>query len=613
MHADTETLESAIWAAAEDAATADQLALLVADPEATARHLERLLDDTEVRLEVVLTLTGPERDQVVADFEDELGGLQAIYDRLVGDEPAALSAEPQKVRLQASWSDGEVVVWAGAPGMAPAGNDQVADLLEALEGPALGWTLHAGVRLPSGTRAEAVAIPVAEALGWLVAIGGGLGGDDVAPSARWLGRLAALAVGLVSQGAVVPTLQTTRRPASKGVDAGVRWRPALLGDDLLTELANTMPGPAAVLTPALTPRALATEVLGAVVHAIVVEAASRLELPAPPPNPRTTADVAEAAITRLDGSAFAAPPSSVTEVARRLERWAKPVTTAARPHLVVLLDAPDKSDAWFLSVLGPGPGGTLLPVEQALAATKSTQPVATELARLERALPLLQRAGALRRGQVYVSTAEAWDLMTMVGPALQSAGFEVRAPALSRRTPKPGLRLFVEPSGDTVVGAHQLSQVRWSAVFDDVELTAADVTRLAADARPLVRSRGRWVELDRVDLKEAAAALAERSGTTQLTGAEILRHAVGLESSGLSERLSVTGSGWASDLLGKAATATTAPITKPEGFVGELRSYQAEALGWLGFLDTVELGGCLALDMGLGKTPTMLAHLARTA
>ena len=50
-----------------------------------------------------------------------------------------------------------------------------------------------------------------------------------------------------------------------------------------------------------------------------------------------------------------------------------------------------------------------------------------------------------------------------------------------------------------------------------------------------------------------------------------------------------------------------------EGFVGELRAYQAEALAWIGFLDAAELGGCLALDMGLGKTPTVLAHLARTA
>ncbi|MDQ3146487.1 MAG: DEAD/DEAH box helicase, partial [Actinomycetota bacterium] len=180
-----------------------------------------------------------------------------------------------------------------------------------------------------------------------------------------------------------------------------------------------------------------------------------------------------------------------------------------------------------------------------------------------------------------------------------------------RRKPTPALRLFTEPTGETVVGAHQLSDVRWSAVFDDVELTAADIARLAAEARPLVRSRGRWVELDRADLKEAAAALAERATTNRLTGAEILRHAVGLESSPLSGGLTVEGSGWATDLLARARAVSTEPVSAPEGFVGELRSYQAEALAWLGFLDAVELGGCLALDMGLGKTPTVLAHLAR--
>src|SRR5206468_10745913 len=77
--------------------------------------------------------------------------------------------------------------------------------------------------------------------------------------------------------------------------------------------------------------------------------------------------------------------------------------------------------------------------------------------------------------------------------------------------------------------------------------------------------------------------------------------------------LLVEGGGWAADLLHRAREVPPEPDTQPKGFVGELRSYQAEALGWLGFLDAVELGGCLALDMGLGKTPTVLAHLARTA
>jgi SNF2 family DNA or RNA helicase len=113
-------------------------------------------------------------------------------------------------------------------------------------------------------------------------------------------------------------------------------------------------------------------------------------------------------------------------------------------------------------------------------------------------------------------------------------------------------------------------------------------------------------------LKEAAAALAERATTTRLTGAEILRHAVGLEGSALGERVLVEGGGWAADLLDKAASVSTDIDATPAGFVGKLRTYQAEALRWLGFLDAVDLGGCLALDMGLGKTPTVLAHIART-
>jgi superfamily II DNA or RNA helicase len=52
-----------------------------------------------------------------------------------------------------------------------------------------------------------------------------------------------------------------------------------------------------------------------------------------------------------------------------------------------------------------------------------------------------------------------------------------------------------------------------------------------------------------------------------------------------------------------------APIPEPPSFVGELRVYQREGLGWLHFLDEFGFGGCLADDMGLGKTIQVLALL----
>ena len=618
---DARSLEAAAWAAAAGTASADQLAVLEADTNRWCRALEDLLEETEDQLDAVRRLTGPERAQVVADFEGELARLEAAYDLLtkVGDSTSAVAAiaaaDPVgEVRLQASWGAGKVVVWAAGPGVAPATADELSDRLEAIGGPAIGWTPYPAVPLPSGERAAALSIPVGEALGWLVAVGGGLGREGVGASVAWLGRAAIAAVRLVARGSVVPTLPAHKRSDGRTLEMAVRWVPALVPEGVVERLTAAMPGAVTALpNTKQDARVVTLDVIGSVVDAVIHEAASRIELPAPPPNVQSPAQVAEAVVTRLDGSTFTAPVASGAEVSKRLDRWARQVMGAFTPRLVLQLDPPDSGNAWFLAVLGPGAEGGLLPIEAAIADGKATKSLVDELVRAERVVPALLRPGAMRRGQVYLSQDEAWEFMTVTGAALEAAGFEVRVPALSRRKPAAGLRMFTEPTGETVVGAQQLSNVRWSVLFDDVELTAAEIARLAEEARPLVKSHGRWVELDKVDLKEAAAALAERATKTRLTGAEILRHSVGLEGTALAGGLTVDGTSWASNLLASASAIPADLPTSPPGFAGELRAYQAEALAWLGFLDAAELGGCLSLDMGLGKTPTMLAHLGRTS
>jgi len=50
-------------------------------------------------------------------------------------------------------------------------------------------------------------------------------------------------------------------------------------------------------------------------------------------------------------------------------------------------------------------------------------------------------------------------------------------------------------------------------------------------------------------------------------------------------------------------------LEAPKGFIGSLRGYQRDGLGWFDFLDQFGFGGCLADDMGLGKTVQVLALL----
>ena len=51
------------------------------------------------------------------------------------------------------------------------------------------------------------------------------------------------------------------------------------------------------------------------------------------------------------------------------------------------------------------------------------------------------------------------------------------------------------------------------------------------------------------------------------------------------------------------------PALQPDGFRGQLRGYQLEGLSWMHFLRRFGFGGCLADDMGVGKTAQVLALL----
>lgn len=630
-------------------------ALLEANPRLRVRALYRLLDDLAESIDAVKnTVRGHQRAQIVADLEGDYRAVDAALSALVGpaqaplsddaDSDAGVPRETDLPELQLSWVPGRVIAWAAGSGAAETMPAVLQRLRDSGAG-AVEWASHRPVKIPSGGRAETVSAPLGSCLGWLVALGEAAESDGVGASVSWLGLVAALAVRLTAQGRMVPQLKKARRrrldetspeDAARGVAAGrngnssavsataradaagyaVRWVPALMESDVVTALAESLPGAAAAFENQRDANAFTQAALADIVDAIATEAAERLDSPAVPPAPRTKAETSEAALACLDGTPFEVPSRHGADLTRRLDQWARPVTEAheRRLRLIVQLDPPDDVGAWHLSVLSESSTGELQPVERALviASRSRRQAVKHQMARLERLVPELVRLGGRRRGEVLLSGDEAWQLMTETGRILQAGGYEVRVPALSRRRPAPALRLTSLDAEETVVGARQLADVRWSVAFDDVELNAAEIRELATQARPLVKSRGRWVELDRADLNEAAAALAERVGMTRLSGADMLRHALGLEGSPLAGGTTIAGAGWAAELIESARRIPEELPTEPEGFSGALRTYQADALVWLSFLQQAGLGGCLALDMGLGKTPTLLAHLNLT-
>ncbi|MGH9076590.1 MAG: DEAD/DEAH box helicase [Acidimicrobiales bacterium] len=545
--------------------------------------------------------------------------------------------------LQGSWAAGRIVVWAGSPGggAAPAGVLQ--ELIAGLDAATIAWKQAARVSLPDGSSAPARSAPVEEILGWLVGVAGATTAGDhpagshpggarpptaagadpgrqeaptvAGDSLAWLSEVARWATELVAQGRMVPSLRRagTIRGATKASTERyrVKWQPALVDARRLHRMAQAAPGAVTAVERTISPEALCRSMLGIVVDAICRAGAARLVTPATAGVARTRSEVAEALLSGLDGTPFVAVSDQGGPVAERMNDWAASVTGESPFGLEISLDAPERDGGWLLAVGVTGIERRALPVERALTAVPRAQMRQVEglVQRAERLVPALLRPST-RRGQVILSGGEAAELLFGGAGVLVAAGFDVRLPAFSRRRTKPRLRLSADGFGrPSEVGVRQLSRVRWSVLFGDTEVDAKEIARLAAEARPLVQVNGRWVQVDKADLAAASSALRERSGQTEMSGAAIVRQAVGLGGGALGGPVDVAGSGWAVDIVRATTVNPPGPVAAPPGFGGELRGYQADAAGWLAFLDGSGLGGCLAMDMGLGKTPTVLAHI----
>ncbi len=619
-----DAFEALVDAEIERRASDDDVAALFAEARRWRIALYKRLDEWEAKLERARHLPAAERGPVVADLEaicDDIDDALDRLDRREGiepepwdDEPTPASAavarpapEVAEPALQVSWTPGRVVVWFAGTTGAATDDDALRAVLADLGAPADPWEHRDPIRLPDKRSVAALHAPIAEVIGWLV----GCATDDrVGPSARWLGQLGLFAVGLVARGSIVPLLRHRFRTEGEGTFA-VRWHPVMVDEARLQGFADAAPGAVLAADRKMDALSATRSALVGAVDAICVQAARLVEAPAPPPRPHTATDLAETYLGRLDGSTFRAPVPLGRDLTTHLDDWARPAAEPLETPLTVRLEPPpDLAGGWYVSVHAPDPDGILLPIEQAMAShpkRKTQARLVADLMRAERLVPELRRAGALRRGEAVLTEDEAWHLMATVAADLVAAGFLVEVPRTGR-APRPALRLTALDA-KPAASAAELAKVRWSVLFDDVELTAADILELASRAAPLVQSHGKWVRLDQADLMAAAEALRGRKD--EMTGGEMLRWAVGLHGSPLDGGVSVA-NGWAADLVNAARATSGEPAAEPEGFTFPLRSYQRDALAWLQFCDSAGLGGCLALDMGLGKTPTVLAHALGT-
>lgn len=156
-----------------------------------------------------------------------------------------------------------------------------------------------------------------------------------------------------------------------------------------------------------------------------------------------------------------------------------------------------------------------------------------------------------------------------------------------------------------------------SLSINGVAITAEEARRLLQQSDGLALIKNKWVAVDQEKLRQTLEAY-ENSRALLEAGGITLREALTLQlapdkllgagASGVDVGISY--GAWLEEVTRKLANPSLIHSVAPaEGFRGALRPYQQAGLNWLGFLNSLGFGACLADDMGLGKTIQILAFL----
>ncbi len=237
--------------------------------------------------------------------------------------------------------------------------------------------------------------------------------------------------------------------------------------------------------------------------------------------------------------------------------------------------------------------------------TKARRLVRRDAAAEEIALAQLRAAGLRWAGPAYSGPDGPWDFASSKLPAvvrrLVGEGWHVEADGKTFR--RPGATRLAVTSG-----------IDWFDLNGEVDYGGATAT-LPALLAALKRGDG-LVALDDGTFgllpEEWVARLGPVAGlgSAGKEGVRFHRGQAGLLDALLAARPDIrVDEGFARAREELRAFEGVHAEEQPAGFRGQLRDYQKEGLGWMRFLDRFAFGGCLADDMGVGKTAQVLAML----
>ena len=319
---------------------------------------------------------------------------------------------------------------------------------------------------------------------------------------------------------------------------------------------------------------------------------------------------------------FAADPAAVTVLSEALADWQRDAVAGPVRACFRLVEPIDDDEEWQVRFgLQAADEPSLVVDAEAVWRSRGKLPALArhveapqetflaELGKAARLYPELDRSlSTARPSHLALDTEDAHRFLSTAAPTLGMAGFGVQLPGWwTKPSSRLGLRLTASTPGqpgrvdgsNAALGFDALAEFRYDIAVGGQVLTADELAELAETKAPMVRLRGRWVELD---ARRLAAGLELVGRRDQATVGELLRLGLGIGSA--PEGLPVEGveaDGWLGELLSGSAEQRLSAIGTPESFSGQLRPYQSRGLSWLDFLQPRRAGRRTRRRHGTGE------------
>ncbi|HLP88393.1 MAG TPA: DEAD/DEAH box helicase [Nostocaceae cyanobacterium] len=219
---------------------------------------------------------------------------------------------------------------------------------------------------------------------------------------------------------------------------------------------------------------------------------------------------------------------------------------------------------------------------------------------------------------IKLSLEAAFDFLKESAWILEDAGFKIIVPAWYTPAGRKRAKVRLKASGKKLAptkgekksyfGLDSLVQYEYELAIGDESISLEEWEQLINAKAPLVHFRGQWMELDRDKMQELLKFWESHGQEKPEMSLLDFLH-----------KSAEGGEDWEiehDDVLLEMMTkledkSRLEPITETLNLQGTLREYQKRGVAWLQYLESLGLNGCLADDMGLGKSVQVIARLVQ--